>query len=81
MEMLWFTLAAIVLYAVSDWILNRIEIRRGARLDNRSLVFFLIILALALSLFSLVRHWQPSTHPATDTPDTRIEQATGDTPG
>ena len=69
MEILWFTLAAIVLYAASDWILNRIEIWRGARLENRSLVFFAIIMALALALFSLIRQWQPAMqadHPAAD---------------
>jgi len=66
MEMLWFTLAAIVLYAVSDWLVNRIEIRRGARLENRSLVFFVIILVLTLGLFSLIRHWQPSSMPGPD---------------
>jgi hypothetical protein len=66
MEMLWFTLAAIVLYAGSDWLLNRIEIWRGERLENRSLVFFVIILALALALFSLIQQWQPSMQ--TDVP-------------
>lgn len=78
MEMLWFTLAAIVLYAASDWILNRIEIRRGARLENRSLVFFIIILALALGLFSLVRHWQPSS--GTGTPAIQPAQQSAEQP-
>ncbi len=49
-----YTVAAVVLYAVSDWILNQIEIKRGKRLEHRSLVFFAIILALALGTFSLL---------------------------
>ena len=55
METVYFTLAAIVLYFVSDRILERIEIARGARLAHRSLVFFGILLGLALAGFAAVR--------------------------
>ncbi len=55
MEMIYFTLAAIALYFVSDWILNQIEITRGARLRNRSLVFFAIIFCLSMASFAAVR--------------------------
>ena len=48
MEAVYFTLAAIVLYFVSDRILERIEVARGTRLEHRSLVFFGILLGLAL---------------------------------
>ena len=58
MEMLYYTVAAIVLYVVSDWILNRIEIRRGERFENRSLVFFAIILVLSVALFNLIQKFQ-----------------------
>ena len=54
MEIVYFTLVGIGLYFVSDWILDRIEIRRGARLEYRSLIFFAIILALALVTFQLL---------------------------
>jgi len=37
------------------YLLNAIEARRGARLPNRSLVFFVIILSLALLSFSAIR--------------------------
>lgn len=74
MEMIYYTLAAVVLYAVSDWILNQIEIRRGERFENRSLIFFVIILALALALFSLIQRFQAADVPG---PDTRVEQGTG----
>jgi len=55
MEMLYYTLAAIVLYGVSDYILNTIEIRMGKRLPNRSFYFLIIITVLALITFSIVR--------------------------
>ena len=44
----------IALYFVSDWILNRIEIARGGRLENRTLIFFAILLGLGLLTFSLL---------------------------
>lgn len=53
-EMVLYTLAAIILYLVSDWILNQVEIRRGKRLEHRSLIFFAIILVLTMSSFSLI---------------------------
>jgi len=54
MEMIYYTVAAVLLYLVSDRILNRIEIYRGERLPYRSLVFFVIILFLSLISFSLI---------------------------
>ncbi|VAW81641.1 hypothetical protein MNBD_GAMMA14-1151 [hydrothermal vent metagenome] len=58
MEMVYYTLAAIVLYVVSDWVLNQVETRRGERFDNRSLIFFAIILVLSVSLFKLIQYLQ-----------------------
>ncbi len=54
MEMIYYTVAAVLLYLVSDWILNRIEIYRGERLPYRSLIFFAIILILSVASFSLI---------------------------
>jgi hypothetical protein len=64
MEMLYYTVAAIFLYVVSDWILNQIENRRGERFENRSLIFFAIILVLSVALFNLIQHFQPATGPS-----------------
>jgi len=55
MSMIWFTAVAIALYLVSDWILERVEIRLGRRLEHRTLVFFAILLSLALLTFSVIR--------------------------
>ena len=75
--MLYYTVAAISLYLVSDWILNRIETRRGERFENRSLVFFAIILVLSVSLFNLIQYLQPVPEPAASTADTQTEPVTG----
>ena len=49
-----YTAAGLILYFLSDWILNQIEVRRGQRFGNRSVVFFVIILTMALVVFSLI---------------------------
>ena len=56
MEILLFTIVGIALYLGSDWILNRIEIMRGERLPNRSLIFFAIIFVLAVVSFQLIQY-------------------------
>ncbi len=55
MEIVYFTLAAICLYVLSDRILNQIETMLGKRLPQRSLFFFGILLVLALVTFSLIQ--------------------------
>jgi hypothetical protein len=55
MEAVYFTLTAIVCYVVSDWLLTRMEAVAGRRFEHRSLVFFAIILGLALLSFALIR--------------------------
>ena len=57
MEVIYYTLIAGGLYFMSDWILDRIEISRGERFQNRvirSLVFFVIILVLAFITFGFI---------------------------
>lgn len=55
MEILYFTLVAAVLYLAADWIVRGIEMMRGGVLPYRSIVFFGILLTLALSTFALLR--------------------------
>ena len=57
MAIVYYTLAGIVLYFAADWILNRIEVYRGARFEYRSLIFFAILLTLALVSFQLIQHF------------------------
>jgi TRAP-type C4-dicarboxylate transport system permease small subunit len=57
MEALYFTLIGVALYFAADWILNRIEQARGARFQHRDLIYFAIILTLALATFYLINHF------------------------
>jgi hypothetical protein len=54
-DIVYFTLVAIGLYFGADWLLDRIERARGKRFENRQVVFFAIILPLALVTFWLLR--------------------------
>ena len=55
MDLVYFTALALGLYFGADWLLDRLERSRGKRFDNRQVVFFAIILPLALIAFWLVR--------------------------
>ncbi len=55
MELIYYTIAALILYGLSDYILNSIEIRMGKRLPNRSLIFLVIITILAIVSFNIIR--------------------------
>ena len=55
MEFIYYTIAAIVLYGASDFILNRIEIKMGKRLPNRSFIFLIIIMTLSIGSFNLLQ--------------------------
>ncbi|NCF27305.1 MAG: hypothetical protein GWP69_07975 [Gammaproteobacteria bacterium] len=56
MEIVYFTLTAIACYVVSDLVLKRMELIAGRRFENRTVIFFAIMLALALVSFALVRN-------------------------
>jgi predicted PurR-regulated permease PerM len=55
MEILYFTLAAILLYFAADWILNRFEAAAGKRFKYRNLIFFALLLVMALTSFALIQ--------------------------
>ena len=57
MEAIWFTLVAVILYLGADWILNRIEVAAGKRFEHRTLIFFAILLTMALVSFTLIRSY------------------------
>ena len=54
MIFIYYTIAGLVLYFFSDWILRKMEQTRGEALQHRSLVFFVIILTLALTSFKAI---------------------------
>lgn len=57
MEIILFTVVAIVLYLVSDWIVQRVEVAVGRRLEHRTLLFFVLIAVLAVVSFSVIRSY------------------------
>ena len=55
MQYVYYTLAAIFLYFLSDWILVIIEKKRGKQFEQqRSLVFLIIIMVLAVGTFKAI---------------------------
>ena len=56
MEVVYFTLVAIGLYFMSDWLLDRIETARGKRFENRSVIFFVIIMVASIATFELISY-------------------------
>lgn len=58
-EMAAYTVMGIILYFGSDWILVQIENAAGRKFENRNMVFFAIILILALSSFAMIRALTP----------------------
>ena len=60
-ELVAYTIAGIILYFGSDWILIQIENAAERKFENRNLIFFAIILILALSSFALIRLLAPES--------------------
>jgi hypothetical protein len=54
-EVVYFTLVAIALYVVADRALDGIERALGRRLEYRTLIFFAILLVLALVVVTVMR--------------------------
>ena len=54
-QLIVFTLNAIVIYVLADYLVKVIEKRKGTLLKQRQVVFFVIFLALALISFSALR--------------------------
>lgn len=75
MEMIYYTIAALVLYGLSDYILNSIEIKMGKRLPNRSFIFLIIITILAFVSFSLIRVIATSVESSTQNTTTTIKES------
>ncbi len=55
MEIVVFTLNAIVVYLLADWIIRVMERKKGAALKNRQVIFFVIFLSLALISFNVLK--------------------------
>lgn len=66
MQVIYYTVAGIVLYLLADWILRQLERRRGSVFENRTLIFFFILLALALVTFQAIQYFLVTPVPPPD---------------
>jgi len=57
MQYVYYIVAGVVLYFISDLILAGIEKARGAAFEHRSMVFFVIMLVLTLTAFKAIELW------------------------
>ena len=55
MEAVYYTIAAIVLYLVADRVIDMAERRAGRRCEDRSIYFFVLLSALAVGSFYVIR--------------------------
>ena len=55
-ELILFTLNAIVVYLIADWLVRMIEKRRGGVMKQRQVVFFIIFLVLVLTSFQFLQY-------------------------
>ncbi len=55
MEIVIFTLNAIFVYLFSDWIIRKLEEKRGTVLKNRQVVFFVVFLVLVMLTFQMLK--------------------------
>ncbi len=50
-----YVLTGIILYVAADWLLRRLEERAGRVFENRTLIFFGILLSMAMVAFAIIR--------------------------
>jgi predicted PurR-regulated permease PerM len=55
MEIVVFAINAVVIYLLADWLLTRLEKRRGEVFAQRQVIFFFIFLLLALISFNVIQ--------------------------
>jgi hypothetical protein len=60
-QILLFTVVAVVLYLAADRLLDALELRAGRRFEYRSVYFFVILLALAVITFSVLQRLAPGS--------------------
>ena len=60
MQIVLFTVLAVVLYLAADRLLDLLERRAGRRFEYRSAIFFAILLALAVTTFAIVQRFAPA---------------------
>ena len=60
MEAVYYTITGVVLYLLADRILRLLEARAGRVYEHRTLIFFVLLLAMALVTFAAIRRMIPA---------------------
>ena len=60
MQIVLFTIIALVVYVVSDGIVKAIDKNREEPLQNQTLIFFIVFFALILISFQALRYFLPA---------------------
>jgi hypothetical protein len=59
MAAVYYTITGVVLYLLADWILRLVEARAGRIFEHRTLIFFALLLSMALLTFAVIRRLLP----------------------
>jgi hypothetical protein len=59
-EAVYYTITGVVLYLLADWILRSVEARAGRIFQHRTLIFFVLLLSMALVTFAVIRRLLPA---------------------
>ena len=59
-EAVYYTITGVVLYLLADRVLRLIEARAGRVFEHRTLIFFVLLLAMALVSFAVIRRLVPA---------------------
>ncbi len=57
MDIALFAVTGIVVYLLSDWIVNAIDKSRAERLQNRQIIFFIVFFGLILFSFETLKYF------------------------
>jgi len=60
MAAVYYTITGVVLYLFADWVLRTLEARAGRVFEHRTLVFFVLLLSMALLSFAAIRGLAPA---------------------
>jgi len=60
MEAVYYTITGVVLYLLADRILRLLEARAGRVYEHRTLIFFVLLMAMALVTFAAIRRMIPA---------------------
>jgi hypothetical protein len=59
MAAVYYTITGVVLYLLADRILRVVEARAGRIFEHRTLIFFVLLLSMALVTFAVIRRLLP----------------------